>query len=134
MRIHKLFTLLYLKEVEKEKLYDFLQNETLEVSVPINNRTDTRKADVDSTERKTTEEVFNLAIDAYENHPDVDAIYFQGAPLNPLHAIEGIEARLGIPVIASNPAMFWHISSLLGHQFPGNKGGRLLQEWPGLNM
>ena len=114
-------------------LQDFLEDQALEVSVPINNRTDTRKADVDSTERKTTEEVFSLAINAYQEYPDVEAIYFQGAPLNPLHAIEDIESTLGIPVIASNPAMFWHISSLLSYRFPGSKGGRLLEEWPSLS-
>ena len=113
-------------------LKEFLEDDGLSISTPANNRSDTTKEDVDSTERKTTQEVLKLALETHKTYPDVEAIYFQGAPLNPLNAIEEIESRLGIPVIASNPAMFWHISSLLNHRLPSYKGGRLMQEWPSI--
>ena len=113
-------------------LREFLTAQGLDVTVPQTDRTDTSREDVTSTEQKSAEEVYRLAADAFAKSPDVDAVYFQGAPLNPLHVLERLEADLGVPVVASNPAMFWHITSLLGHRLPSNVEGcgRLLREWP----
>jgi maleate isomerase len=61
-----------------------------------------------------------------------DAIYFQGAPFNPLPIIGRIESELKLSVIASNPAMLWHILSRLGHKFFIQGYGRLLASWPPL--
>ena len=113
-------------------LEQFIRAEGLDVTAPVTNRADTRREDVSATERKSPEEVYQLAVDAFANAPDVDAIYFQGAPLNPLHVLERLESDLGVPVVASNPAMFWHIASVLGHRFSVSGGGRLLGEWPSL--
>ncbi len=113
-------------------LREFLTSQGLGVTVPETNRTDTSREDVTSTERKSADEVYRLAVDAFERTPDVDAIYFQGAPLNPLLTVERLETDLGVPVVASNPAMFWHITSLLGQRLPSSADGcgRLLREWP----
>ena len=64
----------------------------------------------------------------------VDAIYFQGALLDPLPILEKMETELKIPIIASNPAMLWFMLSSLGlsYRIPGY--GRLLSAWPALPM
>ena len=113
-------------------LRDFLAAEGLDVAVPAANRDDTRREDVASTERLTGDAVHRLASDAFAETPDAEAVYFQGAPLNPLPVLERIEADLGVPVVASNPAMFWHAAALIGARFPSNAPGcgKLLREWP----
>ena len=73
----------------------FLTGRGLRVSVPATGRSDTRREDVSSTERKTSEEVYQLAVTAFGNAPDAEAVYFQGAPLNPLPVLERLEADLG---------------------------------------
>ncbi len=113
-------------------LRDFLAERGLNAAFPANARTDTRREDVQATERKTPEEVYQLAVDAFANAPGAQAVYFQGAPLNPLHILERLEADLGVPVVASNPAMFWSIASILGHSFSVPNAGRLLREWPSM--
>ncbi len=69
---------------------------------------------------------------AFEENGGVQAIYFQGALLDPLEVLERMEAELNIPIVASNPAMLWHILSKLGlrYQIPGY--GKLLSLWPPL--
>jgi maleate isomerase len=64
----------------------------------------------------------------------VDAIYFQGALLDPIPVLEKMENDLKIPIVASNPAMLWFILSTLGlsYRIPGY--GRLLSKWPALPM
>ena len=111
-------------------LRDFLAECGVNASFPVNNRTDTRREDVQATEQKTADEVYRLAVDAFANAPGAQAVYFQGAPLNPLLVLERLEADLGVPVVASNPAMFWSIASLLGRSYSVPNGGRLLREWP----
>ena len=63
---------------------------------------------------------------------EVDAIYFQGAVLDPIKCLERIESELKANVVASNPAMFWYVLSKLGQKFPMTGYGRLLREWPAL--
>ncbi len=82
--------------------------------------------------RMDPDEVFKLA-QAHLNPADpVDAIYFQGAVLDPIKALEQIETGLGTTVIASNPAMLWYLLSKLGLAYPMSGYGRLMREWPAL--
>ncbi|MBM4298634.1 MAG: hypothetical protein FJ143_12925 [Deltaproteobacteria bacterium] len=66
-----------------------------------------------------------------DQHP-VDAIYFQGAVLDPMDCLQQMESELHVPVVASNPAMNWHMLSCLGLKHPLNGYGRLLSSWPAL--
>ena len=83
-------------------------------------------------EALSADAVYDLAKSALMAASGVEAIYFQGARLNPLGAIERMEADFSVPVVASNPAMLWHLLSLLGMRRPGGEGGRLLRDWPAL--
>jgi maleate cis-trans isomerase len=78
------------------------------------------------------EEIFRIVENIVSETPGADAIYFQGAPFDPLPVIEKIETRLQVPVIASNPAMLWHILSLLGCRYSIEGYGKLLRSWPSL--
>jgi Arylmalonate decarboxylase len=82
--------------------------------------------------RMDPDEVFELA-KAHLNPADpVDAIYFQGAVLDPIKALARIETDLGTTVIASNPAMLWYVLSKLDLAYPIAGYGRLMREWPAL--
>jgi len=74
--------------------------------------------------------VYDLTKQALAEVDSVDAIYFQGAVLDPLPVLERIENDLKITAIASNPAMLWEILSQLGRRAPLQGYGRLLAEWP----
>jgi maleate isomerase len=76
------------------------------------------------------EEVFESAVNAFASAEGAEAIYFQGARLDPLPVIDRLEKRLNVPVIASNPAMLWHILSCLDVKCSISGYGRLLAEWP----
>jgi maleate cis-trans isomerase len=78
------------------------------------------------------EEVFALAKSAYDAAGPVDAVYFQGAVLDPLEIMDRLEGEFGRPVVASNPAMLWYIASRLGRTYHIDGCGRLLKEWPAL--
>ena len=78
------------------------------------------------------EEIFAIVEKTARESPGADTIYFQGAPFNPLPILERLEATLGLPVIASNPAMIWHILSLLGYKYSIKGLGKFLQDWPRL--
>lgn len=82
--------------------------------------------------RMTPDEVFDLTNKNLAAVGKVDAIYFQGAVLDPIKCLERIENELNATVIASNPAMFWYVVSRLGMKYPMSGYGRLLREWPGL--
>jgi hypothetical protein len=82
--------------------------------------------------RMTPDEVFELTKNNLSGADPVDAVYFQGAVLDPIKILEKIETDLGITVIASNPAMLWYILSKLGLYYPISGYGRLLREWPRL--
>ncbi len=71
-------------------LREFLAERGVNAVVPANDRADTRREDVAATERKTPDEVYQLAAAAFEAAPGVEAVYFQGAPLKPV-------ARSGAP-------------------------------------
>ena len=76
--------------------------------------------------------VFDMARGAVAAAGDVEALYFQGAVLNPLDVIDEMESEFGVPVVASNPAMLWSIASKLGRSFSIQGKGRLVREWPAL--
>ena len=82
--------------------------------------------------RMTPDEVFELTKKNLPAVGKVDAIYFQGAVLDPIKALDRIEGELNATVIASNPAMFWYVLSKLGLKYPMSGYGRLLREWPAL--
>ncbi len=77
-------------------------------------------------------EVFELAEKNLAAAGAVDAIYFQGAVLDPIKVLERIESELQATVIASNPAMLWYVLSRLGRKYSIGGHGRLLREWPAL--
>lgn len=76
--------------------------------------------------------VYRLATDAWNPSDGFDALYFQGAVLDPLRIIERLEGEFGKPIVASNPAMLWYIMSQLGRKYRIEGYGRLLREWPAL--
>ena len=82
--------------------------------------------------RMTPDEVFDLTQKNLTRAGDVDAIYFQGAVLDPIKSLERIESELRQTVIASNPAMFWYVLSKLKVSYPMSGYGRLLHEWPAI--
>jgi maleate cis-trans isomerase len=78
------------------------------------------------------DEVFANTLAAFNQASGADAIYFQGARLDPLPVIDKLEEKLGVPVIASNPAMLWHILSRLNVKCSISGYGKLLKNWPAL--
>jgi hypothetical protein len=82
--------------------------------------------------RMTPDEVFDLTDKNLAAVGKVDAIYFQGAVLDPIKVLDKIESEFKATVIASNPAMFWYVLSKLKLSYPVNGFGRLLREWPAL--
>lgn len=82
--------------------------------------------------RMSPDEVFDLTTKNLAAAGKVEAIYFQGAVLDPIKCLERIESELQKTVIASNPAMLWYVLSRLELKFPMNDYGRLLREWPEL--
>ncbi len=73
--------------------------------------------------------VFDMARGAVQAADGVQALYFQGAVLNPLPVIDEMEAEFGLPIVASNPAMLWSVASQLGGTFSIEGKGRLVREW-----
>ena len=67
---------------------------------------------------------------ALAEFPSVDAIYFQGALLDPIPILERLEKELNLPIIASNPAMLWLVLSKLGLSYNIAGYGKLLSSWP----
>jgi len=80
--------------------------------------------------RLTPEQVFEHTRDALRKAGPVDAIYFQGAVLDPLKILDRLESELNTTVIASNPAMIWRMLAGLGHRHVVDGYGKLLREWP----
>jgi maleate cis-trans isomerase len=82
--------------------------------------------------RMTPQEVFELTKKNLLTVGQVDAIYFQGAVLDPIKVLDKIESELKTTVVASNPAMFWYLLSKLKFRYPRSGYGRLMREWPAL--
>ena len=83
--------------------------------------------------RMTPDEVFELTQKSLSAATDIEAIYFQGAVLDPIKIIEKVETALGLTVIASNPAMLWYVLSKLQLAYPMAGYGQLMREWPALD-
>jgi len=79
------------------------------------------------------DEVVATTTAAFHAATGVDAIYFQGARLDPLPVIERLEKELALPVVASNPAMLWHVLSRLAVKCSIDGYGKLLKDWPALS-
>ena len=82
--------------------------------------------------RMTPEDVVAYARRAMAERQDVDAIYFQGAVLDPMDCLDKMELELKVPVVASNPAMIWYMLSKLGRKNQTSGYGKLLESWPAL--
>jgi maleate cis-trans isomerase len=80
----------------------------------------------------TSEDVEAMTRSSLAEYPNVDAIYFQGALLDPLPILEKMETELKLPIIASNPAMLWVVLSKLGRKYEIAGYGKLLASWPKL--
>ncbi|HEY6364463.1 MAG TPA: hypothetical protein VI585_06680 [Candidatus Binatia bacterium] len=78
----------------------------------------------------TPDELFQRVEASYRKNPTTQAIYFQGATLDPLPIIQKLEDNLGVPVVSSNTAMMWNILSKLGASFSIKGYGKLLSAWP----
>ena len=85
-----------------------------------------------SSSKVGPEEIFASTTKAFGAAGAVDAIYFQGARLDPLPIIDRLEEQLGVPVVASNPAMLWNILSRLNVRCSIDGHGKLLKNWPAL--
>jgi maleate cis-trans isomerase len=81
-------------------------------------------------QKLTPGEVESMTRTTFMNRLGADAIYFQGALLDPIPVLDKMEAELNVPIVASNPAMLWFILSKLerSYRIPGY--GKLL--WPSL--
>ncbi len=77
------------------------------------------------------DQLFGLVEETFRKIP-AQAIYFQGATMDPLPIIQRIEDRLGVPVVTSNTAMIWNLLSKLGLKYSVKNHGRLLAEWPSI--
>jgi hypothetical protein len=82
--------------------------------------------------KMTRGDVIAYARRALAEQNQVDAIYFQGAVLDPMDCLEQMERELNLPVVASNPAMNWYMLSKLGLKHPLPGFGKLLFSWPAL--
>jgi maleate isomerase len=77
-------------------------------------------------------ELLRKVAEAFRQYPCAEAIYFQGATLDPLPIIQKLENSVNVPVVTSNTAMMWNILSKLGLRLSIGGYGRLLSSWPTL--
>ena len=77
------------------------------------------------------DQLFDLVEETFRKTP-AQAIYFQGATMDPLPIIQRLEDRLGVLVVTSNTAMIWNLLSKLGLKYSVKNYGRLLAEWPSI--
>ena len=78
------------------------------------------------------DQLFDLVEETFRKTP-AQAIYFQGATMDPLPIIQRLEDRLGVPVVTSNTAMIWNLLSKVGLEYSVKNYGRLLGEWPSIS-
>ena len=81
-------------------------------------------------QKLTSNDVEAMTCKALSEYPNVDAIYFQGALLDPIPILDKLEIGLKLPIVASNPAMLWLILSKLGRSYNLTGYGKLLASWP----
>ena len=111
----------------KEMYRDFLGEFGIEAIYP----PQTLRAHTDA-QKLTPSDVESMTRTTFMNQPGADAIYFQGALLDPIKVLDKMEADLKVPIVASNPAMLWFVLSKLGLSYPMEGYGRLLSSWPPL--
>jgi len=109
----------------KKMYYDYLAGFGIESFYP----PQTLRAHTDA-QKLTSSDVEAMTRKALSENPDVDAIYFQGALLDPMPILEKLETELQLPIVASNPAMLWLILSKLGLGYNITGYGKLLGLWP----
>jgi maleate cis-trans isomerase len=80
----------------------------------------------------TPQEVAQMTRQTFAAHPGVEAIYFQGALLDPLPILDQLETELRVPIVASSLARMWDILSQLGRSYKIPGYGILLANWPPL--
>jgi maleate cis-trans isomerase len=85
-------------------------------------------------QKLTSADVEAMTKKALGEFPQVDAIYFQGALLDPIPLLDKLEGELKLPIVASNPAMLWHILSKVGLRYEIHGYGRLLATWPNVPL
>ncbi len=111
----------------KRMYHDYLAGFGIEAFFPaqvLRTHTDAQKlssADVEAMTRASLQQF-----------PTVDAIYFQGALLDPIPILGELESDLKLPIIASNPAMLWLVLSKLGVNCKISGYGQLLESWPAI--
>lgn len=111
-----------------KKMYrDFLAESGIEAIYPAQ----TLRAHTDAQEL-TPGDVESMTKTTFMTQPGADAIYFQGALLDPLKVLDQMEVELNVPIVASNPAMLWFILSKLGLHYRIAGYGKLLACWPAL--
>jgi maleate cis-trans isomerase len=108
-----------------ERLAAFLTERGIEPVLPT-----TSFSSIEAAAAASPDKVFALAKRELAVASGADGIYFQGGRLDPMPVLERMERELHTTVIASNPAMLWHILTKLGLRFHIEGGGRLLYEWP----
>ena len=111
----------------KQLYRDYLAGFGIEADFPpqiLRSHTDAQKL--------TSSEVEAMMRQALAEFSNVDAIYFQGALLDPIPILEKLERELSLPIIASNPAMLWLILSKLGRRYTIAGYGKLLSSWPNI--
>jgi Arylmalonate decarboxylase len=113
----------------KEMYRDFLAEFGIEASYPAQ----TLRAHTDA-QKLTPGDVESMTRTTFMARPGADAIYFQGALLDPIKVLDKMEAELNVPIVASNPAMLWFILSKLGLSYRLAGYGKLLASWPALPM
>src|SRR5262245_64916928 len=93
----------------KEMYRDFLAGFGIESFYP----PQTLRAHTDA-QKLTPNDVESMTRTTFMNQSGADAIYFQGALLDPIKVLDKMEADLKVPIVASNSAMLWFIFSRLG--------------------
>jgi maleate cis-trans isomerase len=78
----------------------------------------------------SSDELFHLVEKTFRAYTFTQAIYFQGATMDPLPIIQRLEDSLAVPVVTSNSAMIWNLLSKLNQKRTVKGYGRLLAEWP----
>jgi maleate cis-trans isomerase len=111
----------------KEMYRAFLAEFGIEASYPAQ----TLRAHTDA-QKLTPDDVESMTRTTFMARPGADAIYFQGALLDPIKVLDKMEAELNVPIVASNPAMLWFILSKLGLSYRLAGYGKLLTSWPAL--
>jgi len=111
----------------KEMYRDFLAGFGIEAIYPAQ----TLRAHTDA-QKLTPDDVESMTRGTFMTQPGADAIYFQGALLDPIKVLAKMEADLKVSIVASNPAMLWFVLSKLGLTYRIAGYGKLLSSWPSL--